>query len=180
MSNAPALNRFLTEVEQRAFRMARFAVADTQEALDIVQDAMMTLAAKYAHKPEAEWPPLFFRILRNRITDFHRRRTIQNGIFALFSPRSNGDEESHPLESVSDARGLEPEFRAQIDGATERLEAAVAALPARQREAFLLRVWEGFDVATTARAMRCSEGSVKTHYSRAVHTLRDQLGDDWP
>ena len=180
MSNAPALNRFLTEVEQRAFRMARFAVLDTDEALDIVQDAMMTLAAKYAHKPEAEWPPLFFRILRNRITDFHRRRTIQNGIFALFTSRPAGDEEPHPLEYISDERGAEPEFRAQIDGATRRLESAVAALPTRQREAFLLRVWEGFDVATTARAMRCSEGSVKTHYSRAVHTLRDQLGDDWP
>jgi RNA polymerase sigma-70 factor (ECF subfamily) len=180
MSNAPALNRFLTDVEQRAFRMARFAVADTDEALDIVQDAMLTLAAKYAHKPEAEWPPLFFRILRNRITDFHRRRTIQKGIFALFGSRSSGDDDANPLEQLSDERRAEPEFRAQLNVATERLEAAVAALPTRQREAFLLRVWEGFDVAATARAMRCSEGSVKTHFSRAVHTLRDQLEDDWP
>ncbi|HTO59490.1 MAG TPA: RNA polymerase sigma factor [Pseudomonadales bacterium] len=180
MTNGPALNRFLAEVEQRAFRMARFAVADTDEALDIVQDAMLTLAAKYSHKTEAEWPPLFFRILRNRITDFHRRRTIQRGIFALFGSRPAADDEPDPLEQLSDGRHAEPDFRAQIDVTTRRLEAAVAALPTRQREAFLLRVWEGFDVATTARAMRCSEGSVKTHYSRAVHALRDQLEDDWP
>jgi len=180
MSNAPALNRFLTEVEQRAFRMARFAVADTDEALDIVQDAMLTLASKYANKPEAEWPPLFFRILRNRITDFHRRRTIQKGIFALFGTRPSGEDDANPLEQLSDERHVEPEFRAQLDVTTQRLEAAVAALPNRQREAFLLRVWEGFDVAATARAMRCSQGSVKTHFSRAVHALRDRLGDDWP
>ena len=87
MSNAAALNRYLAGVEQRAFRMARYAVSDIDEAMDIVQDAMLTLARKYATKPEAEWPPLFFRILRNRITDFHRRRTVQRGIFAMFTPR---------------------------------------------------------------------------------------------
>ena len=81
---------------------------------------------------------------------------------------------------MADRRAAEPEFRAQLDGATERLTVALAALPNRQREAFLLRVWEGLDVNDTARAMRCSAGSVKTHYSRAVHSLRDSLGDDWP
>jgi RNA polymerase sigma-70 factor (ECF subfamily) len=179
MSNAAALNRYLASVEQRAFRMARYAVSDVDEALDIVQDAMMTLARKYAAKPEAEWPPLFFRILRNRITDYHRRRAVRSGIFAVFAARRD-DDESNPIEEIGDGRAVEPEFRAQLDGATRRLEGAVAALPARQREAFLLRVWEGLDVAATAQAMRCSEGSVKTHYSRAVHTLREQLEDDWP
>jgi len=179
MSDAAALNRYLAGVEQRAFRMARYAVSDTDEAMDIVQDAMLTLARKYATKPEAEWPPLFFRILRNRITDFHRRRTLQRGIFALFTP-GDRDDDTNPIDLVSDGRAAEPEFRTQLDVTTQRLEGAVAALPTRQREAFLLRVWEGLDVAATARAMRCSEGSVKTHYSRAVHTLRERLGDDWP
>jgi RNA polymerase sigma-70 factor (ECF subfamily) len=179
MSNAAALNRYLASVEQRAFRMARYAVSDVDEAMDIVQDAMMTLARKYAAKPEAEWPPLFFRILRNRITDFHRRRAVRSGIFAVLTARRD-DDESNPIDEIGDARAVEPEFRTQLDGATRRLEGAVAALPARQREAFLLRVWEGLDVAATAQAMRCSEGSVKTHYSRAVHTLREQLEDDWP
>ena len=179
MSNAAALNRYLAGVEQRAFRMARYAVSDVDEAMDIVQDAMLTLARKYATKPEAEWPPLFFRILRNRITDFHRRRAVQRGIFAMFTPRDR-DDDTNPIDLVSDGRGVEPEFRTQLDATTRRLEGAVAALPTRQREAFLLRAWEGLDVAATARAMRCSEGSVKTHYSRAVHTLRERLGDDWP
>lgn len=179
MNNAAALNRYLVSVEQRAFRMARYAVSDVDEAMDIVQDAMMTLARKYAAKPEVEWPPLFFRILRNRITDFHRRRAVRGSIFAVFASRPDGDD-SNPIEAIGDGRAVEPEYRTQLDGATRRLEIAVAALPARQREAFLLRVWEGLDVAATAQAMRCSQGSVKTHYSRAVHALREQLEDDWP
>jgi RNA polymerase sigma-70 factor (ECF subfamily) len=181
MNNAAALNKFLAGVERRAFRMARFAVSDTDEALDIVQDAMLTLAQKYASKPEAEWPPLFFRILRNRITDHHRRRTIRAGIFSLFTSHGDADEgRPAPEEQVADVRHAEPEYRAQLDGSTQRLTAALEALPTRQREAFLLRVWEGLDVAATARAMQCSTGSVKTHYSRAVHSLRNSLGDDWP
>ena len=110
MSNAAALNRYLAGVEQRAFRMARYAVSDVDEAMDIVQEAMLTLARKYATKPEAEWPPLFFRILRNRITDFHRRRTVQRGIFARVTPR-DGDDDTNPIDLVSDGRGVEPEFR---------------------------------------------------------------------
>ena len=180
MNNAAALNGFLAGVEQRAFRMARYAVHDVDEALDIVQDAMLMLARKYANKPEAEWPPLFFRILRNRITDFHRRRTIRAGIFAVFAPREDADDRREPEPQVADGRHTEPDYRAQLDGSTERLATALEALPMRQREAFLLRAWEGLDVNATARAMQCSAGSVKTHYSRAVHSLRDSLGDDWP
>src|SRR4051794_32703389 len=104
MSNAAALNRFLAGVEQRAYRMARFAVSDRDEALDIVQDAMMTLARRYAAKPESEWPPLFYPILRNRITDHHRRRAVQRGIFGWFT--SNGSEdETNASEYVADAPG---------------------------------------------------------------------------
>ena len=179
MGNAAALNSFLAGVEQRAYRMARYAVSDSEAALDVVQDAMLTLARKYATRPEAEWPPLFFRILRNRITDFHRRRIVQNGIFALFPGRRDESDDSDPMDQVAGGRHTEPEFRAQLDGATQRLQSAIAALPQRQREAFLLRAWEGLDVAGTAHAMRCSQGSVKTHYSRAVHKLREQLEGDW-
>jgi RNA polymerase sigma-70 factor (ECF subfamily) len=178
MPNAAALNSFLASVERRAFRIARYAVSDSEAALDIVQDAMLTLARKYAGKPEAEWPPLFFRILRNRITDFHRRRIVQNGIFALLPGRRDAPE-MDPIEQAVGARDGEPEFRDELDRATQRLNTALSQLPARQREAFLLRAWEGLDVAGTARAMRCSEGSVKTHYSRAVHKLREQLEGDW-
>ncbi len=179
MNDAAALNQFLAGVERRAFRMARFSVHDTDEALDIVQDAMLMLARRYAQRPAAEWPPLFFRILRNRITDFHRRRSVRAGIFSLFRGAAS-DGGAALEETIADGQGVEPEYRAQLDGATQQLERALQALPARQREAFLLRAWEGLDVAETARAMQCSAGSVKTHYFRAVHSLRESLGDDWP
>jgi RNA polymerase sigma-70 factor, ECF subfamily len=180
VSDPAALNRFLMGVEQRAFRMARFAVRNTDDALDIVQDSMMTLAHKYATKPESEWAPLFFRILNNRITDWHRRTRVRRSIFGVFSARDNDGESVDPGSLAAANPSGEPEFATQISAAATRLEQAVSALPARQREAFLLRVWEGLDVAATAGAMRCSEGSVKTHLSRALHRLREQLEDDWP
>ena len=180
MSDAAALNRFLSGVEQRAFRMARIAVRNTDDALDIVQDSMLTLAHKYAAKPEGEWAPLFFRILRNRITDWHRRARVRRSVFGVFALRDDDGEPVDPTTLAVDGPAAEPEFATQMGAATARLEQAVGALPERQREAFLLRIWEGLDVAATALAMRCSEGSVKTHLSRAVHRLRQQLEDDWP
>ncbi len=174
------MNRYLAGVEQRAFRMARYAVSDTDEAMDIVQDAMLTLARKYATKPEAEWPPLFFRILRNRITDFHRRRTVQRGIFAIFTPRDR-DDDTNPIDLVSDGRG----GGARVPDAARRHHAAARrsrlrhCRPGSAKRSCCAR-GKGSMWRRTARAMRCSEGSVKTHYSRAVHTLRERLGDDWP
>ena len=179
MTDAGALDRFLAEVEKRAFRMAQFSVNDVDEAMDIVQDAMLTLVRRYATKPEAQWRPLFFRILRNRITDWHRRRTVRGRVLAVFRPVFSGEAQPDPLEQAPGRKSVEPEWRAVLDGATEAMSDAVAALPERQRQAFLLRAWEGLDVAETARAMKCSQGSVKTHYSRAVHRLRDQLEDNW-
>ena len=154
MSAAAEMNRFLMDVENRAFRMAELAVGNRDDAMDIVQDTMLTLARKYARRPADEWRPLFFRILQNRITDCYRRRASTNRLFSFFSS-----------------------FRSD-DG--EAVERALAALPARQRQAFLLRSWEGLSVAETAAAMGCSEGSVKTHHSRAVGRLRDALGAHWP
>jgi len=180
VSDAAALNRFLTGVEQRAFRMARFAVRNTDDALDIVQDSMMTLAHKYATKPENEWAPLFFRILNNRITDWHRRTRVRRSVFGVFGLRDDDGEPVDPMSLAVDGPSGEPEFATQMNAAATRLERAVGELPERQREAFLLRVWEGLDVAATAVAMRCSEGSVKTHLSRAMHRLREELQDDWP
>jgi len=179
MPDTRPLNRFLARVEPRAYRIARYAVRDTDAALDIVQDAMLMLARKYADKPEHEWSPLFYRILRNAIIDHHRRRKVRAAVFVPWQSR-NGAELPAPGELAPDGEQAEPEYRARLAGAAERLDAALAALPARQREAFLLRAWEGLDVADTARAMQCSVGSVKTHYFRAVHSLRDSLGDDWP
>ncbi len=163
--------------------MADIAVRNPDEAMDIVQDAMLTLATKYAAKPAAQWPPLFYRILQNRIRDFHRRGKVRNRIFGQWFSRSKGiDEEAFELDPIEQTGGpvaLEPHRAQELETVADDLDAALGALPDRQREAFMLRVWEGMDVAQTAQAMGCSQGSVKTHYSRAVHALRDKLETHW-
>lgn len=174
------LDRFLAGVEQRAFRMARFAVRDTDDALDIVQDAMIRLARGYADRPPTEWQALFYRILQNRIRDHQRRRTVRNRVMSWIGhgSGSNSDDLPDPVETAPDpARDADPIHRLMLADAGEALERAIMALPRRQQEAFLLRAWEGMDVAETAKAMGCSQGSVKTHYSRAVHALRNHLGE---
>jgi RNA polymerase sigma-70 factor (ECF subfamily) len=170
----------LAEIERRAFRMAQVALRDPDDALDVVQDAMLKLARNYASRPSAEWRPLFYRILENGIRDLQRRRTVRKRFMAwLPGPKDDPDSEAQdPLDNVADAAPTIPEALMQGQ-AMQQLEASLRALPARQREAFMLRNFEGLDVAETATAMGCSEGSVKTHYSRAVHTLREQLGEVW-
>ncbi len=174
------LNKFLTEIERRAFRMAQVALRDPDDALDVVQDAMLKLARSYGSRPSAEWRPLFYRILENGIRDLQRRRTVRKK-FMVWLPGAKEDpdnEAQDPIDNVAAGGPDAPELMMQ-DQAMEKLEGCLRALPARQREAFMLRNFEGLDVADTARAMGCSEGSVKTHYSRAVHSLRDQLGEVW-
>lgn len=175
------MNSFLASVERRALAVARLGLRDPDDALDVVQDAMLKLAEKYGERPAEEWPPLFFRILNNRITDLQRRRTVRQRLFGWFDgAAASEDDLGDPLERVPGPASSGPEQRSRLDAAIGRLEAALQALPPRQREAFLLRQWEGLDVAATARAMGVGEGSVKTHYFRAVHQLRDALEDDWP
>jgi RNA polymerase sigma-70 factor, ECF subfamily len=176
------ISAFLAEIERRAFKQAMFAVRDEDAALDVVQDAMLKLTEKYADKSARELPMLFQRILQNTIHDHFRRQKVRTTWTTLLSALGKGDEKDDdfdPLESLpakSDASGAaDPAAQleqAQIVGV---VEAALARLPARQREAFLLRYWEELDVAETATAMGCSEGSVKTHCSRAVHALAEML-----
>ena len=161
--------------------MAQLAVRNPDDALDIVQDVMLALVRKYAERPETEWAPLFQRMLATRITDHHRRHTVQRRRFG-WSWRARDDEDADavdPLLEIADGAAAEPEFRAQLDMTSAELVAAVGDLPLRQQQAFLLRIWEGMDVAGTAQAMGCSQGSVKTHLSRAVHSLREQLQAHW-
>jgi RNA polymerase sigma-70 factor (ECF subfamily) len=174
------LDRFLAEIERRAFRMAQVALRDPDDALDVVQDAMLKLARSYGERPSAEWRPLFYRILENGIRDLQRRRSVRKRFMTwLPGPKEDPDNEAQdPLDSVADTGPAVPEKLMQ-DEAMQKLESSLRALPARQREAFMLRNFEGLDVAETASAMGCSQGSVKTHYSRAVHTLREQLGEVW-
>lgn len=173
------LDRFLASVERRAFQIARMALRDQDEALDIVQDAMLKLARSYAGRPSEEWRPLFYRILNNRIRDWQRRRVVRNKLFGwLPGYQSEEDEDGDPYAAVPDPQ-QGPGEQVQLGDAMMVLEQALTELPQRQREAFTLRNFEGLDVAETALAMGCTEGSVKTHYSRAVHTLRARLGEHW-
>lgn len=171
------LNQFLADVERRALRMAEIAVRDRDEALDLVQDAMIKLVRKYAGRPQPEWMPLFYRILQNGIRDWHRRQAVRNRVL-LWSSRA-ADDTYDVVANAVDPAAREPADEVQADEAMRHLEVAVQALPARQREAFMLRTFQGLDVAGTALAMGCGEGSVKTHYSRAVHSLRKTLGEHW-
>lgn len=178
MSSPRDLSVFLAGVERRAFRQATFAVRDDQAALDIVQDAMMKLADKYAHAQVEEWPMLFQRILQNTIRDYYRRQKVRNyWVSALSFVMPGHDEEDD--DSLEHLQATDPkDDPLQILSTGKNLafiQEAIEKLPARQREAFLLRYWEEMDIAQTAAAMGCSEGSVKTHCSRAVRALSMML-----
>jgi len=173
------LNRFLAEVERKAYRMARIALRHDDDALDAVQDAMLQLARRYAERPPAEWRPLFYRILENRIRDLQRRRMVRGKVMALMPWRQSEDGEAPDPVAEAPDRGPGPADQVEGMGIMAALEVALAQLPGRQREAFLLRTMEGLDVAETAAAMGCSDGSVKTHYFRAVQALKAQLGEFW-
>jgi RNA polymerase sigma-70 factor, ECF subfamily len=179
LDNARRLDKFLMEVEKRAFRIAVVHLRDPDDALDVVQDAMLKLAQKYSDKPSEQWPPLFYRILQNGVRDLQRRRSVRKRLMAWL-PRfdAEGDAPPDPMELVADTAPDAPSQLMQ-DEAMQRLELLLRELPTRQREAFTLRNFEGLDVEATAQAMGCTAGSVKTHYSRAVHFLREQLGTVW-
>ena len=172
------LSDFLAEVERRAYKQALFAVRDDHLALDIVQDAMLKLSEKYSERPLAELPLLFQRILQNVIRDFYRRQKVRalwtTPVSALFGSSEN-DEDFDPLETLeveSESKWNEPPPEQLARAQTlAMIEKALEKLPERQRQAFLLRYWEEMDVAEAAKVMGCSEGSVKTHCSRATHAL---------
>lgn len=172
-----ALDAFLAGVERRALRMAELAVHDYDDALDLVQDAMFLLVRRYADRPECEWPPLFWRILHNRIMDLHRRRQVRRRLFGWFD-RAVDDEgtDADATRDIPADRVWEPEAMLDRASLSGRLLAAIRSLPLRQKQVFLLRQWEGLSVAETAAVMKCSEGSVKTHHFRAVAALRAELG----
>jgi len=180
MASDKELADFLTSIERRAFKQTVYAVRDDDAALDIVQDAMIKLAEKYGDRPLAELALLFQRILQNVTHDHFRRQKVRNTWVSLFSSFGNAeDDDFDPLETIEGQ-----EHTSGSESSQERLEreqvlglidAEIRKLPARQREAFLMRYWEDMDVAETAAAMGCSEGSVKTHCSRATHALAAAL-----
>jgi RNA polymerase sigma-70 factor (ECF subfamily) len=182
MASRKELSDFLESIERRAFKQAVYATRDDDSALDIVQDAMFKLAEKYADKPVAELPLLFQRILQNVIHDHFRRQKVRNLWTTLLSslqPGDDGDPDRDPLDSLEiegDSRTAESAAQAvERDQILRAIDTEIQKLPNRQREAFVMRYWQEMDVAETAIAMGCSEGSVKTHCSRATHTLAAAL-----
>src|ERR1700704_1127196 len=182
LASSSELSAFLKGVERRAFKQAVFAVRDEDAALDIVQDAMLRLAEKYGNRPQAELPLLFHRIMQNAIRGWYRRQKVRSLWTTLLSSlgAGRGEEDDHdPLETLEAADGSNveesPAVQLERSQVLEIIEQEIAKLPSRQREAFIMRYWEELDVAETAKAMGCSEGSVKTHCSRATHALASAL-----
>lgn len=175
MASSQELSDFLRDVERRAFKQTAYAVRDEHAAMDIVQDAMLKLADKYPDKPVTEYPMLFQRILQNTMRDFWRRqkvRSLWTTLLSSFSTQSDDGEARDPLDTMDvDDGSQNPTTQLESSQTLQVIETALQKLPARQREAFVLRYWEEMSVAETAEAMGCSEGSVKTHCSRALHTM---------
>ena len=182
MATDKELSDFLESVERRAFKQAVYAVRKDESALDIVQDAMIKLSQSYGDKPPAELPLLFQRILQNTVHDYFRREKVRTTWVSLFSSMGGGGDESddfdilerHEAEDGSQASESSAD-KVERDQVLAAIDAEVQKLPTRQREAFLMRYWQDMDVAETAAAMGCSEGSVKTHCSRATHSLATAL-----
>ncbi len=178
LHSLPDMEAFLKSIERPAYRMALLASRNRDESLDLVQDAFCRFVEHYGHRPREEWKALFFAILHNAIRDWTRRQTVRRCLhwFGIGAAQDSDD----GLDTLEDTHRPGPEHAAQVSQAAAALQRALARLPLRQRQAFLLRGWQELSVAETAAIMGCSEGSVKTHYSRAVQSLREQLGEHWP
>jgi len=176
------LEGFFADVEKRAFRIAEISTGNRDDALDILQDAMCKLVDKYATRNPEEWGPLFHTILQRMIVDWYRRNAVRErfrGWFGRHHSHHHDAESEDPMQTVKDEYGKTPEQEVHSGRRVAMLDGVIRDLPLRQQQAFLLRTLEGYDVKQTAQIMKCSNGSVKTHYSRAVHVLREKLGDEW-
>lgn len=169
------LNLFLSQHETRAYKMAYALTRNRDDALELVQDSMLKLVHKYADKPAEEWKSLFFRILQNCIRDFQRRKSVSR-LFSIFLPATEHDKQTI-IEQAPAAEKNNPQQTLEQINSLEHISAALGTLPSRQQQTFLLRAWLEFSVRETANILSISEGSVKTHYSRAQAQLRKLLGD---
>ena len=174
-----SIEEFLKTIERRAFHMARMATGNADSAMDIVQDSMFKLVEKYAHKTPQEWKPLFYRILNSKTIDYYRRKAVRDKVFpwSKYVVNTDSDQATDIVDLTAGRLSETPDEMMMRSQRIDKLTGAVNALPRRQREAFMLRCWEGMSTIDTAMTMKCSEGSVKTHYSRAMHSLRDMLED---
>ena len=186
MATPTEISDFLKSVENRAFKRSLYHVRNEESALDIVQDSMMKLVEHYSHKPASELPLLFQKILSNSTIDWFRRQKTHKAHFSNLDDfedaqgENDPDALSHLLAANASFAQESSESQAERSQTLRQIEQELEHLPARQREAFLLRYSEEMDLAETAAIMGCSQGSVKTHYFRAMHALREKLEDHWP
>ncbi len=177
------LDKFLASIERRAFRIARFALGNDDDALDAVQDAMLKLVSNYKDKGQDEWSALFHRILQNAIKDIQRRGKVRKRWLSWFDQFSREDNDDEALETdnmLVDHLTPNGEWKLVLEQGIEQLNLAIDNLPTKQQQVFLLRCWEGLSTKDTAVAVGCSEGSVKTHYFRALNSLKDALAEHCP
>jgi RNA polymerase sigma-70 factor (ECF subfamily) len=169
------LDRFLASIQNSGYRMAQLATSNTDDALELVQEAMLQLVKRYSDKPNEELKMLFYRILSSKITDWYRKKAFRNQFKAFFKKETyeNGD----PIQELAADNDLPISEQVENTQTMMNLVKALQKLSHRQHQVFLLRAWQGFNVKETAKIMGCSSGSVKTHYSRALQSLRTQLGD---
>lgn len=167
------LDAFLRGVERRALRHVELAGFSRDDALDVLQECLLAFVRRYRERPVGEWPLLFWRVLDSKLVDAHRRRSLAGRWFGWLG--LGDDDGEDPIASLPDPAEPGPAARLGDREASAALDLALRSLPLRQRQAFLLRVWEGLDVAQTAAAMGVSEGSVKTHLFRALQSLRTRL-----
>ena len=175
-----AMNGFLQDVERRALRVAELSVGHREDALELVQEAMLGLVRRYSLRPRDEWKPLFYRILQSRINDFHRRRAVRRRVMVFMPGNPGADGEPDPMELATAGERENPANTLQHEIANQAMLDAIGDLPTRQQQAFVLRAWEGMSTRDTAIAMNCSEGSVKTHYNRAIKALQNALAEHAP
>ena len=168
------LENFLITVERRAFRIAHLATQCEADALDIVQDTMFKLAAKYHDRPTEEWKPLFFTILESRIMDWHRKQTLKKKLF-FWKKDKHLDADDNELHEDSRTELANPEDEIMSEQLGKHLLECISALPLQQQQCFILRSWEGMSISETALAMKLNENSVKTHYARALKKLKEQI-----
>lgn len=167
---------FLRSVERRALVSAEIAVQSADDAMDIVQDTMLRFVERYAKRPEEEWRPLFFTVLHNRITDQHRQGQRWKKVFVTLLGKTD-DDDYDPIDAAADPDAIDPFRSMNSEQIAATLDRVLPTLPARQRQVFLLRMWEGFDIAQSAQVLGVSEGSIKTHLHRALTAIKRELGD---
>ncbi len=172
MDNTAKLNQFFIAHEKKAYAIAFMSLNNQEDALDVVQDVMIKFVQKYSDKEKSCWVPLFYRMINNKVTDFHRANTKKN---KLFSFPTNNEEQEEPLSNFEDKNQIDIINQINNEMTISHLQIALNDLPTRQLQSFMCRIWEGLSVAETAQSMKCSQGSVKTHLFRALSNLRSKV-----